>query len=136
TEAPGSASIFSTLTRSPTATLYCLPPDLTIAYMEGYPLLVVYPSRRPRPARAAAELWCGGVSLPAPLHDRDCPAGCAVCRPDTPKRRRLTATAQDYATAAKPVKPGRRRPRSAHALVAPVRTRPPAARPGAPPHAC
>jgi len=31
TVAPGSLSIFSTFTMSPTATLYCLPPVLTIA---------------------------------------------------------------------------------------------------------
>src|ERR1700682_4701239 len=33
TDAPGSESSFSTLTTSPTATLYCLPPVLTIAYV-------------------------------------------------------------------------------------------------------
>src|SRR5690606_30181294 len=40
TEVPASPSIFSTLTWSPSATLYCLPPVLTIAYMEGFPLLL------------------------------------------------------------------------------------------------
>src|SRR5699024_7225118 len=40
TAVPASPSIFSTLTRSPSATLYCLPPVLTIAYMEGFPLLL------------------------------------------------------------------------------------------------
>src|SRR5690625_1294204 len=38
TDEPGSPSIFSILTRSPSATLYCFPPVLTIAYIEGYPL--------------------------------------------------------------------------------------------------
>src|SRR5581483_10185478 len=33
TFAPGSASSFSTFTMSPVATLYCLPPVLTIAYV-------------------------------------------------------------------------------------------------------
>src|SRR6202171_6412371 len=33
TDAPGSESSFSTLNTSPTATLYCLPPVLTIAYV-------------------------------------------------------------------------------------------------------
>src|SRR6478736_7557502 len=36
---PGSESSFSTLTTSPTATLYCLPPVLTIAYVAIVPLL-------------------------------------------------------------------------------------------------
>src|SRR5690625_7752611 len=36
TDEPGSPSIFSILTRSPSATLYCFPPVLTIAYIEGY----------------------------------------------------------------------------------------------------
>src|SRR5262245_29846671 len=35
---PGSESSFSTLTTSPTATLYCLPPVLTIAYVAIVPL--------------------------------------------------------------------------------------------------
>src|SRR5262245_42025935 len=38
TLAPGSESSFSTLTTSPTATLYCLPPVLTIAYVAIVPL--------------------------------------------------------------------------------------------------
>src|SRR6188508_263197 len=32
---PGAPSIFSTVTTSSTATLYCLPPVLTIAYMDA-----------------------------------------------------------------------------------------------------
>src|SRR3954469_8948208 len=32
---PGSPTIFSTVTTSSTATLYCLPPVLTIAYMDA-----------------------------------------------------------------------------------------------------
>src|SRR3981189_429130 len=35
---PGSDSSFSTLNTSPTATLYCLPPVLTIAYVALVPL--------------------------------------------------------------------------------------------------
>src|SRR5689334_655604 len=38
TLAPGSESSFSTLTTSPTASLYCLPPVLTIAYVAIVPL--------------------------------------------------------------------------------------------------
>src|SRR5699024_7082001 len=44
TAEPGSPSIFSTLTRSPSATLYCLPPVLTIAYMVGLPLINLFDS--------------------------------------------------------------------------------------------
>src|SRR3954447_13914094 len=35
TTSPGSPSIFSTVTTSSTATLYCLPPVLTIAYIDA-----------------------------------------------------------------------------------------------------
>src|SRR5438270_7886134 len=40
TSAPGSASSFSTATTSPTATLYCFPPVLTIAYIGAGLLLL------------------------------------------------------------------------------------------------
>src|SRR5947208_13287648 len=39
---PGSESSFSTLTTSPTATLYCLPPVLTIAYVAFSPAIVSF----------------------------------------------------------------------------------------------
>src|SRR4051794_19144529 len=52
TSAPGSPSSFSTLTTSPTATLYCLPPVLTIAYVAIVPLL----SGRALPVGARAGL--------------------------------------------------------------------------------
>src|SRR6476469_9825651 len=52
TSAPGSPSSFSTLTTSPTATLYCLPPVLTIAYVAIVPLL----SGRALPGGARAGL--------------------------------------------------------------------------------
>src|SRR5882757_2059236 len=41
TDAPASSSSFSTFTMSPTATLYCLPPVLTIAYV-GLSAAIVY----------------------------------------------------------------------------------------------
>src|SRR5699024_867546 len=55
TDEPGSPSIFAILTRSPSATLYCFPPGLKIAYIEGYPfytlgsrpLLVFLPKMQP-----------------------------------------------------------------------------------------
>src|SRR2546421_6519984 len=58
TFAPGSESSFSTLTTSPTATLYCLPPVLTIAYVAIVPLL----SGRALPVGALAGLGCGATS--------------------------------------------------------------------------
>src|SRR6266516_3035904 len=36
TSSPGTASSFSTCSRSPTATLYCLPPVLTMAYIADF----------------------------------------------------------------------------------------------------
>src|SRR5262245_37892199 len=47
--APGSPSIFSTVSTSSTATLYCLPPVLTIAYIDA--LLLELGGRCARPAR-------------------------------------------------------------------------------------
>src|SRR5258705_7678846 len=56
---PGSESSFSTLTTSPTATLYCLPPVLTIAYVAIVPLL----------------LWARAIRVCAGLGIRLPPAG-------------------------------------------------------------
>src|SRR5690349_14522666 len=49
TLAPGSPSSFSTLTTSPTATLYCLPPVLTVAYVAivAVLLMLLWASRYP-----------------------------------------------------------------------------------------
>src|SRR5689334_11205144 len=69
TESPASSSSFSTLTMSPTATLYCLPPVLTIAYV-GFlaAIVLVHPLLRLR-ARATrglrARVWGAGFLSPA-----------------------------------------------------------------------
>src|SRR5690349_8595213 len=52
TLAPGSESSFSTLTMSPTATLYCLPPVLTIAYVAVSAAIV------PLQSLGARYQWC------------------------------------------------------------------------------
>src|SRR3954469_22672248 len=68
--APGSPSSFSTSTMSPTATLYCLPPVLTIAYIgtelscysvletEGYARLTRPRTSRPTVRRADLQATC------------------------------------------------------------------------------
>src|SRR3989337_1168382 len=52
TSAPGSPLIFSTVTTSSTATLYCLPPVLTIAYIDAL-LLKLGGHNTGNPVRAA-----------------------------------------------------------------------------------
>src|SRR6476661_355537 len=62
---PGSESSFSTLTTSPTATLYCLPPVLTIAYVAFSAAIVsFFVSGRALPVGALAGLGCGATSGP------------------------------------------------------------------------
>src|SRR5699024_9362379 len=65
TDAPGSDSSFSTLTTSPTATLYCLPPVLTIAYVAivGVYLYFSSTSRVPLAAHAIGTCAGGGGSV-------------------------------------------------------------------------
>src|ERR1700754_5237019 len=75
TEAPASSSSFSTLTTSPTATLYCLPPVLTIAYVAIIPL----------------RLWARGIRA-AYVWVSDC------------RRQGLATTAQGYLRPASRVK--------------------------------
>src|SRR6478672_534303 len=64
TAAPGSPAIFSTSMTSPSATLYCLPPVLTIAYIRRAFLPHVVPCRvRPRERRPDSGLTFGSSLL-------------------------------------------------------------------------
>src|SRR5262245_31979961 len=71
---PGSESSFSTLTTSPTATLYCLPPVLTIAYVA-----IVAPASFSLRARSHLRCawWVLGAGPYVPLAGRT-----LVARPD------------------------------------------------------
>src|SRR4029079_6637423 len=87
TEAPGSESSFSTLTTSPTATLYCLPPVLTIAYVA---IVSSALRRRPPGVVRARVLGAGPLGVP-PAANSDIQS--------------LATTAQGYVTSGERVKP-------------------------------
>src|SRR5579875_2661471 len=61
TSAPGAASSFSTSITSPSATLYCLPPVLTKAYMVG-PLLTNCTELLPKLLKYSPCRWAGATA--------------------------------------------------------------------------
>src|SRR6476661_5708639 len=66
TAAPGSPSSFSISMTSPSATLYCLPPVLTIAYIVDAPSCLLWSRCCPVSVDFFSCLWCGTSSCASP----------------------------------------------------------------------
>src|SRR6478752_3362099 len=64
--APGSLSSFSISMTSPSATLYCLPPVLTIAYIVDAPSCLLWSRCCPVSVDFFSCLWCGTSSCASP----------------------------------------------------------------------